>query len=158
MKPLASDLTHAQIESFWRRVKRADGCWLWTGARMSKGYGTVSFWKRHRLAHRIAWALTHGEPRPGLDICHTCDVRACCNPAHLFDGTRLDNVRDMLQKGRGRWVATKGEANGSAKLTEDAVLEIRATRGENKRLALKHGVGLTTIKAIRNRTAWAWLE
>jgi len=36
----------------------------------------------------------------GKDVCHTCDVRLCCNPAHLFIGTRSDNVADCVAKGR----------------------------------------------------------
>jgi hypothetical protein len=43
---------------------------------------------------------------------HTCDQRLCINPAHLLIGTRMDNIQDMIQRGRAWWqtrVMTKTE-------------------------------------------------
>jgi len=31
---------------------------------------------------------------PGIQVCHKCDVRHCCNPDHLFLGTREQNNLD----------------------------------------------------------------
>jgi len=90
----------ASDERFWCGVKRGepDECWPWTRSLSPKGYGRV----RGRNAHRVAYELTYGPIPPGMFVCHTCDNPPCCNPAHLFLGTYLDNIADMVAKKRSR--------------------------------------------------------
>lgn len=76
------------------------GCWLWDGEDM-KGYGTHRLDNERRLVHRLAWEEANGLIPDGLYVCHHCDVKACCNPDHLFLGTALDNALDHYDKGRG---------------------------------------------------------
>jgi len=76
-------------------------CILWTGTVNNKGYGKVGYRGKDWTAHRLSYALNN----PGVDIgkrlvLHTCDVRNCINPDHLFLGTHTDNMRDMVSKGR----------------------------------------------------------
>lgn len=90
---------------FWARVDRRapDECWLWLGAGRLGAYGgaTIGAIRRGPLAaHRIAYALTHGEVPAGMSVCHACDNPLCCNPAHLWLGDHRDNVCDMVAKGR----------------------------------------------------------
>ena len=91
-------------ERFWARVEKTDTCWLYRGALNRDGYGTLTWEGRIVSAHRTAWVLTHGPLLNGEWVLHKCDVRACCNPAHLFLGDRAANMADMKQKGRtGNW-------------------------------------------------------
>ena len=83
------------------------GCWLWIKAVLdcskfdgNLAYGRFSLRGRTHYAHRMAWFLYRGAIPSGKMVCHKCDVPTCVNPDHLFLGTALDNVRDMLRKGR----------------------------------------------------------
>ncbi|GAC70794.1 hypothetical protein GS4_41_00410 [Gordonia soli NBRC 108243] len=69
------------------------GCWQWTGAIQSKGYGSFQFRGRTRSTHRLAYELLVAPIPAGLQIDHLCRNRACCNPAHLEPVTAGENHR-----------------------------------------------------------------
>lgn len=99
---------HRPIEiRFWEKVDRRspDECWWWTGSVGSHGYGQLADLGTVRTTHRLSWELHNGpipkgEGAHGICVCHTCDVRTCVNPGHLFLGTQRDNLKDMRDKGR----------------------------------------------------------
>lgn len=145
-------------KDFWDRVdkKGPDECWPWLGSlHPNGGHGSCHYAKyKERYAHRLAWFLTYGEILNGLKVLHHCDNPPCCNPAHLWLGTILDNLEDMRNKGRGAC----GEASGSAKLTEQEVLEIRHlySKGDigQRQLALNFGVEQVAISEIIRGNYW----
>lgn len=106
---------------FWKHVTKSEGCWLWAGKRLPRGYGIVSVTHTTtRLAHRVAYQLTYGDFDNSLKVLHKCDNPPCVNPEHLFLGTDADNVHDMDKKGRRRTVVT------GRKLTDDEVRFVRS--------------------------------
>ena len=148
-------------ERFWSKVDIGDkdDCWLWQGGHTG-GYGAFRMDRRSHPSHRVAWILTHGAIPDGLCVCHQCDVRACCNPHHLFLGTRAQNNADRDAKGRGNHA--RGEKAGKAKLNENQVREIRRLYLEGnityRELGQKFGVTQSPIRAIVQRKHWTHLD
>jgi hypothetical protein len=146
----------SRADHFWAKVRRGgpDDCWEWAGARNPLGYG--NFWggSGHARAHRFAFELENGPIPAGLCVLHRCDNTSCVNPGHLFLGTMKDNTADMVAKGRARG-GVSGERNGKARLTVEAVIEIRSRRAVSARaLAERFGVHRHTIHAIRRGQFW----
>lgn len=107
-------------------------------------------------AHRLAWIEAHGPIPDGLYVLHHCDNRPCCNPfgtRHLFLGTNLDNMADMVAKGRHSHRTT----HWKSKLTEEDVTYIRANPAGVSQGALgrQFGVRQPHISNIIRGKAWA---
>ena len=78
------------------RVDVTDDCWVWGRSRWEKGYGRVG----EKRAHRVMWESVNGPIVDDLQVLHHCDNPPCVRPDHLFLGTQLDNMHDMIAKGR----------------------------------------------------------
>lgn len=135
------------------------GCIEWTGGGV-KGYGMLSAGHRRRkLTHILAWERAYGPVPAGLCVLHRCDNPPCCNPEHLFLGTRADNIADMKAKGRARGKLQQGTRNSMAKLDDAAVAAIRtayATGGETQdALAARYGVSRRLIGMVVRGRVWA---
>lgn len=80
--------------------RQPSGCLDWTGA-TGYGYGRIKVNGKLHLPHRLIFQLHNpGLNTDGLDVCHSCDNRKCCNVDHLFLGTRRDNMQDCKNKNR----------------------------------------------------------
>ena len=107
----------------------------------------------------MAWSFTNGPIPDGMFVCHRCDNRQCCNPAHLFLGTNSDNVRDMKIKGRS--IGRKTEHSGVRKLTPEDVRLARqlwhsGTHSHSK-LAAMFGVRRSTIFGAVHKKTYSYV-
>lgn len=92
---------------FWSKVAKSSSCWNWTSV-TSKGYGRIRYGVDRQCkwgpAHRVSWEIHYGNIPEGLWVLHHCDNPKCVRPKHLFLGSALDNSRDMMAKGRQRFL------------------------------------------------------
>ena len=88
----------------------------------------------------------------GKDACHTCDNRWCVNPAHLYAGTRAENMADCTE--RGRHHKPRGANHWRAKLSVDAVRQLRERRAAGEttvHLAEEFGINTGTVSRTARR-------
>ena len=110
-------------ERFWNKVDITDGCWEWKGSTNNRGYGSIKIAADKTIGvHRFAYSLMYGSIPEGMCICHHCDNPRCVKPSHLFLGTRSDNMKDSVAKGR---MNNRGEENPNSRLFKEDVYEIR---------------------------------
>jgi hypothetical protein len=146
-------------ERFWSKVDKTPECWIWTGATNSRGYGLTTNKPIPGVgcfAHRLSWFLAYGPIPDDLCVLHRCDNRECVRPDHLWLGTRADNLRDMVEKGR----QSRGVSQPHAKLTVAKVVEIRrlaAQGASHTRLAGVFGVSRSSVDNVVNGTRWGWV-
>lgn len=146
-------------ELFWTLTERSTGCWLWTAALTTHGYGRMQRHNRPVYSHRYAYELAKGPIPDGLEVRHTCDTPRCINPDHLVLGTHADNMRDAVERGRN--FVPAGALHPRAKLTEANVREIRAERArgvDGLILARRFGVSPATIYRAATGRNWRAVE
>lgn len=93
---------------FWSRIEKRsdDECWPWTGNARADGRGImrprINGSRKRCYSYQYSYIIHNemAEIPDGMMICHHCDNPSCVNPKHLFMGTRTDNVRDAVKKGR----------------------------------------------------------
>jgi hypothetical protein len=157
--------TPAMEERFWSKVERRgeDECWPWkAGVRnKSEGYGAFGLNGRQWVATHVALLLSSLSVPPNAEVCHSCDWPPCCNPRHLFIGTRQINCADKVRKRRHAF----GE-RGFSRLNEVQAKEIktfapslhpRAKSPVKTQLARRFGVTESTISAIWSGQNWKHL-
>lgn len=167
-------------DRFWEKVDKTGDCWLWTAALFRNGYGLLRLSDtRCGTTHRMSWKLHYGSIPHGLFVLHHCDAnyppgdmtyRRCVRPDHLWLGTNIDNMADMATKHRAASgerhysrvhpeSVLRGERNGFAKLTAEAVTSIRGRyiRGvvSQSQLAVEAGVSRATVQRVVTGRAWA---
>ena len=84
-------------ERFWAKVSKSDGCWLWTAATGSNGYGRFLVNGALVLPHRWSYEQVNGPLTRALVVDHLCRNVSCVNPQHLDAVSQQDNIRRGLR-------------------------------------------------------------
>ena len=160
MAPLIDQETARQyVKTHVRVPSLDDGCWTPINKPKKNGYVRVTIKRKSMYLHRLSYYAFFGEMPDGKDVCHSCDVRHCCNPQHLFAGTRLQNMRDAKRKGR----LSSGFRHSlrikrrAKKLSIEKAREIRLLRGAGlppKLIAKQFGVDVSMVRLIVRGKAW----
>lgn len=111
------------------------------GATNNSGYCSVRVNGKKMGAHRHAYIKAYGEIPKNLHVMHICDNRKCINPKHLKLGTRSDNMRDCVNKGR--------HFSPAKKLNKEQQLYILKSDKTSTELALELPVTSRTIRKYR---------
>lgn len=84
------------------RIESGEGCWIWSGALGTGGYGlcalpiTIARSSTGGAVavrvHRVLYLREHGEIPFGMSLDHLCDVTPCCKPEHLEAVTQQVNT------------------------------------------------------------------
>lgn len=140
-------LNHAD-DKFWLKVKcgAKNECWDWQGYKGPSGHGRTTLMGVSTLASKKAWVLARGRILEGLCVNHKCDNPLCCNPNHMYLGTRADNMTD-------RWRETpsherKARYSPGTTFTQDELTrlyEMRRNGATMKECAAKFGVHIATV-------------
>ena len=87
--------TAAQRLSRFTKIDPLSGCHIWQRSTKPNGYGQLTFRCQRWMTHRLAWVARHGPIAKGLEVCHRCNERRCCNPDHLYLSTHAENMAVM---------------------------------------------------------------
>jgi hypothetical protein len=164
--PSEKEYVNRLKERLMKNHKKDGDCWIWTGRIHAGGYGFLSYRSKENKskktasnAHRVAYKVWKGDVPKELYVLHKCDNRKCINPDHLWLGTHIDNMKDMISKNRQD--KRPGEKHHVSIFLNENIYEIRRLWDEGLEtqagLARKYGASLTCIHNIVRRKTWKHL-
>lgn len=123
------------------------------------GAVVVSINGRHWYLGPLVLTVFVGPCPPGKECCHNPDPTPTNNHlSNLRWDTRSGNVADTVRHGR----TCRGTSNHFAKITEEAVLEIRRLAAlpdwDRNRIARNFGISVGNVGAIVNHRSWKHIE
>lgn len=141
-RPSATKMRYCSARCYLigQSVPNDRGCWIWSGAKDTAGYGVVAINGVRYLTHRLAYETFNStiDP-PDLEVCHTCDTPSCVNARHLFLGSQWDNFIDSVAKRR-----------QETRLTDSDVEHIRSDNVAGSVVAQRLKVSPSLISRVRS--------
>jgi len=151
-RPRGKDL----LKRFETKIERLPecGCWIWTGATDSNGYGSFRGKNGTQPAHRAVYEFYIGSIPEDLNLCHRCDTPSCVNPYHMFPGTQKDNVQDSMNKKR-LW---RDGVHKNASVTREDIKDIREDPRPVRKISHDYNISASEVGRIKRRERWSHLE
>lgn len=119
------------------------GCWAWLLSAGSHGYGNAFVRGVVQVAHRVSYEAFRGPVPSGAFVLHTCNVKLCVNPDHLYLGDHVQNMDDVA----------RGKYHPGRKLESADVQAIRDSTDTQRELAERFGVSQRAVwGALHGRT------
>ena len=137
------------LSGVWRRMETT---------RLASGHLQVQVktidGERRYGVHHLLCLVFYGPPPEGMECCHEDGIPDHNWVTNIGWGTAKKNAEDRIRHG----VQTHGEDHGSAKLTQEQVIEIRSTWRSTEctvaSLAILYGVSWQSIYKILSDLAW----
>lgn len=127
--------------------ERNGDCLLYKGRLSNKGYVCVRVMGRMDKGHRVVYSLFRGPINRGLHVLHSCDVRHCVNPEHLYVGTNSRNIEDKTSRDRSGKKLRIADAREIKRLFSFGM--------SNKEIASMFGINPSNVSRIRTGERWA---
>jgi hypothetical protein len=134
--------------------------WREVGYTNGYGYRVLQIKGKFHFVHRMVWESVHGPIPEGMVINHINGVKSDNRIENLEVCTHSENhihARDVLGRDYGAGSRARGAGVPQAKLTEDAVRDIRSAKrgpGFATAMAAKYGVTTPTIHKVLRRDTW----
>jgi len=110
-------------------------CWRYTGKKVGKGYGSITYKNRTIRLNRFIAYVYHGMNLGSIvmQANHTsnCKYKDCWNPKHIYAGTQQENVNDQIKAGT-FYYGTNNLGLKKQKELKEARIRDAITRKENE--------------------------
>lgn len=141
------------IATEWRKLNTRKDRGGYQYLRLSVGGKQIQ-----RTVHRLVLEAFAGPCPRGMECRHLNGNPSDNRPENLRWGTKAENAADKIK--HGTTTRVRGEQNGSNKLTESDVQEIRRRSGSGEpyqSIAADFGITRQHVGVISRRKKWAWL-
>lgn len=158
--PLAGGIRRGEAQEFIKKLienSPTGECITWPFCRRSDGLARINWRGKSRNTHAVVCELAHGaKPTPKHECCHTCGNghMGCVNPAHLYWGTRSENVQDAIRHGTAYiFEPITGEAAPAAKYSDEYISAVKAAIDSGEKqvsVAKRFGISQSHVSRIKN--------
>lgn len=135
------------------------GCWVWGLTVDNRGYPRIKIHSIPYRVTRLSYRAFIGGDCDNMNVNHRCNNTLCVNPSHLYSGTQVENIYDMVRAGR----HIRGERVKNSVITNKDIIpifeEFVSGNTNYKAIAARYGLSRgDVIKMILRRELWKHVD